>query len=407
MRTQGRKRFSSICEMAHAFRVVILVAVAALCLMVSGAATAQVSISPSTVPAGPVGVPYNQNFSASGGAVPYVFSNEVGRLPNVLTLTPGGSLTGTPQLATVPFEIWATDADGRESRANSSAWVMSYGLTLNATFPNGSVNQAYSVAISVSGGTAPYVCSLFSGALPAGVTTANNCIISGTPTTAGTYTFTVQATDSVAGVGIQAFTLTVAKGSQSPLTVSSSNSNPPLGSTATLSTSGGSGTGTVSYASSNANCTINGNILTAEVAGSCTVTATKATDSDYLAATATISITISPLRPPDAPSILSIAAGHGQLTITLQDPVNTGGGPVLLYTATCQSTGGDKASLVSTAIGTSTTPTVVVAGVKPGTTYICTASVSNASFTSVPSTSFTAPPALSVDMTPILTLILD
>lgn len=326
MRTQGIKRFSNIRAMANALRAAIPVAVVALGLVMGGAAMAQVSINPSAVPAGPVAVPYNQNFSASGGAAPYTFSNEVGRLPNVLTLTPGGTLSGTPQLATVPFEVWATDADGRESRANSSAWVISYGLTLTATFPNGAVNQAYSASIGVTGGTAPYICSLFSGALPAGLTTASNCIVSGTPTTAGTFTFVVQATDNVAGVGIQAFTLTVAKGNQLPLTVFSSTATPPLGGTATLSTTGGGGTGAVSYASSNANCSINGNILTAEVVGSCTITATKAADSDYLATAATINITVLPLRPPEAPSILSIAAGYGQLTIMLLPPVNTGGG---------------------------------------------------------------------------------
>jgi hypothetical protein len=404
MHTQGRKRFSSIREMANRFRAVIPVAVAALCLVMGGAAMAQININPSTVPAGPVGVPYNQNFSASGGAAPYVFSNEVGRLPNVLTLNPAGTLSGTPQLATVPFEVWVTDADGRESRANSSAWVISYGLTLTATFPNAAINQAYSAAIGVAGGVAPYTCSLFSGALPAGLTSASNCLISGTPTTAGTYTFSVQATDSVAGVGNQAFTLTVDKGNQSPLTVLSSKTSPPLSTTATLSTSGGSGTGSVSYASSNANCSINGNTLTAEAVGSCTVTATKAADSDYLAATATINITILPLTRPDAPTILSIATGHGQVIVTLQAPVNTGGGPLLRYTVTCQSNGAGQLPPVT---GTSTTPTVVVAGMKPGALYSCTATVSNASFTSGPSLSSSAPPALSVDITPILTLILD
>lgn len=404
MRTQGRKRFSNVREMASALRAVIPVAVAALGLVMGGAAMAQVNISPSTIPAGPAAVPYSQNFSAVGGAAPYTFSNEVGRLPNVLTLTPGGALSGTPQLATVPFEVWVTDADGRESRANSSAWAINYELTLTATFPNGAVNQAYSASIGVTGGTAPYICSLFSGALPAGLTTASNCVVSGTPTTAGTFTFMVQAADSGAGLGIQAFTFTVAKGNQSALTVFSSTTTPPLGGTATLSTSGGSGTGSVSYASSNANCSINDNVLTAAAVGSCTVTATKAADSDYLAATASINITVLPLTRPDAPTILSIAVGHGQVIITLQAPVNTGGGPILLYTATCQGTG---ASQLTPVTGTSTTTTVVVAGMKPGALYTCTATVSNASFTSGPSLSVNAPPALSVDITPILTLILD
>lgn len=81
MRTQGRKRFSNIREMANALRAVIPVAMVALGLVTGGAAMAQVTINPSTVPAGPVAVPYSQNFSASGGAAPYTFSNEVGDCP--------------------------------------------------------------------------------------------------------------------------------------------------------------------------------------------------------------------------------------------------------------------------------------------------------------------------------------
>lgn len=242
MRTLSGKLFNINRKIASAFRVTVAVAMAALCLVPGNAAMAQVNISPSPIPAGIVGTPYNQSLGASGGAAPYTYSNEVGRLPNVLTLTPGGTLSGTPQLATVPFEIWATDANGREGVASSSAWVMSYGLTLNATFPVAAVNQPYSVTIGVTGGTAPYTCALMSGALPAGLATASNCIISGTPTTAGTSTFTLQGTDSAAGVGNQTFTLTV--GNVAPNIAYS----PPAGSTANFTgttTPGSNGIGLI------------------------------------------------------------------------------------------------------------------------------------------------------------------
>jgi large repetitive protein len=162
--------------------------------------TAQpVTISPSTVPNGTAGVPYNQNFTATGGLAPYVFSNEVGRLPNGLALSIGGALAGTPTPATVPFEVWVTDFNGRESRAQAATSVISYTVAVNPVAAPGVVGQPYSGVISVSGGTPPYVCSLTAGGLPPGLTLNADCTITGTPVVPGSYSFTVNVTDSVAG----------------------------------------------------------------------------------------------------------------------------------------------------------------------------------------------------------------
>jgi hypothetical protein len=61
-------------------------------------------------------------------------------------------------------------------------------------------NVAYSATISVSGGVSPFGWSVVSGALPAGLalssSTASLASISGTPTTLGHYTFTLQAVDA-------------------------------------------------------------------------------------------------------------------------------------------------------------------------------------------------------------------
>jgi hypothetical protein len=74
----------------------------------------------------------------------------------------------------------------------------------------GVVSSAYSVTISAAGGTSPYVFSLVSGALPPGLSlNSTTGVISGTPTTPGTYSFTLKVTDTNGSVGNQPFSITV------------------------------------------------------------------------------------------------------------------------------------------------------------------------------------------------------
>jgi hypothetical protein len=72
------------------------------------------SLSPSTLPPGTVGVSYNQTITASGAAGPYTFSVAAGTLPSGMTLnSSSGALSGTPTFPGNPtFTIRATTPSG-------------------------------------------------------------------------------------------------------------------------------------------------------------------------------------------------------------------------------------------------------------------------------------------------------
>lgn len=64
-----------------------------------------------------------------------------------------------------------------------------------SNLPNGEAGATYSAALQAIGGTAPYTWTISSGNLPTGLTLASG-MITGTPTAAGDYTFTVKVEDS-------------------------------------------------------------------------------------------------------------------------------------------------------------------------------------------------------------------
>jgi len=184
-------------------------------------------ISPTTLPNGNVGSPYSQTLSVNGGLGPYTWSVSVGTLPAGLAFTASNTtakISGTPTTAqsNVAFTIQVTD-----SSVPPQAGTQSYTVTINppaplsittAALPNGAYNTAYNTTISAGGGVAPYTFSLdaASSPLPAGLslTTSNNQgVISGTPTTAGTFTnIIVDVHDSQAptpGTATKTYTLTI------------------------------------------------------------------------------------------------------------------------------------------------------------------------------------------------------
>src|SRR6202030_1742392 len=79
-----------------------------------------------------------------------------------------------------------------------------------ATLPNGTVGDSYSQTFTASGGISPYSFMVDSGSLPPGLTLSHGsgAVLSGTPTSSGSFTFTIQARDSYGCTGTRQLSLT-------------------------------------------------------------------------------------------------------------------------------------------------------------------------------------------------------
>jgi large repetitive protein len=175
-----------------------------------------------TLPGATVGVPYTAAIGVSGGVAPYTCTQVGGTLPPGLTMSASCVVSGTPTTAGGPytFQVMASDSSSPAETVTGpeSITVAAAPVLILSNPPGATVNTPYSGAIGVTGGTAPYTCTLITGPLPAGLTLGTNCIITGTPTAPGTYPVTVKATDTSTPVrtGTSGVTVVV---SPAPLTL--------------------------------------------------------------------------------------------------------------------------------------------------------------------------------------------
>src|SRR3546814_20545189 len=79
-----------------------------------------------------------------------------------------------------------------------------------AALPGGVAGNAYSQAITASGGVGPYTFAVTVCSLPAGLNLASNGTLSGTPTASGTFNVTVTPTAANSQTAEPANTLTIA-----------------------------------------------------------------------------------------------------------------------------------------------------------------------------------------------------
>ncbi|MGA7831284.1 MAG: chitobiase/beta-hexosaminidase C-terminal domain-containing protein [Terracidiphilus sp.] len=151
-----------------------------------------VTLSPATLPSGTQGVAYSQQLTASNGAAPYTYAQTGGALPNGLTLSSSGKLSGTPTVnGTFPISVTATDSGKGAGQLTGSAnfsLVIAEPIVSTPTF-------------SVAGGTytAPQTVTLADATTGAAIYYSTN---GSQPTIAYTGPITVSASETITAVAL-------------------------------------------------------------------------------------------------------------------------------------------------------------------------------------------------------------
>jgi CSLREA domain-containing protein len=164
--------------------------------------------TPASLPQAQAGVAYNQTVTATGAAS---YSVQTGNLPSGLALNAAtGVLSGMATAAgTYNFTVQATAAGGCSGTRAYTLTVTCPAVTLSPTsLPAGTVNTAYEQSLSATP-AGNYSFARTGGSLPPGLTLSAAGVLSGTPTTAGSYTFTVTATGFGTCTGTRQYTVTI------------------------------------------------------------------------------------------------------------------------------------------------------------------------------------------------------
>src|SRR5579863_8482173 len=156
-----------------------------------------------SLPAGTVGVPYSGAITAGGATGPFTWAITLGTLPPGLALnnsdTATVTISGTPTVAaSSTFTLEVTNGTSTALSQSFNIVVSPPPVLAVATraLTAGTVGVAYNETLQAVFGTQPYSWSILSGSLPPGLKLATNGLISNDPTTTGTFSFTVQVTDS-------------------------------------------------------------------------------------------------------------------------------------------------------------------------------------------------------------------
>ena len=288
------------------------------------------------------------------------------------TFTYRGKRTG-PDISGDPVQVTITVSPGAPT-INSPASA------------NGTFGQAFNYQIAATGSPTGFGAANLPAGLSVDIVTG---IISGTAGAGGTFNATVSASNA-GGTGMAPLTINIAPATQT-ITFNAQTPSSQLfvqGGSFALNplASGGASGNAVTYSSTTtAVCTVNTTTVTMVLAGTCTIAANQASNSDYAAAgQVSRAVTINAIAP-GAPAIGVATPGNTQAQIAFSAPSSNGGSPITQYTATCNPGG---------VTGSGAASAIMVAGLANSTQYTCSVTATNAA-------GLTGPASGTVQVTPV------
>ncbi len=178
-----------------------------------------ITTSAGALSVGTVGSPYSFTLAATNS--PTIWAEVTpGTLPPGLSINNHGAITGTPTTAgTYNFSLTATNGAGTSTAVAFSIVIVTTAAAPVITTPagalgNGVVGVPYNKTLTAD--NSPTSWALVSGVLPLGLSINASGVISGTPTTAGAYTFEVTASNSTGTSASVAFSITIAANATPP-----------------------------------------------------------------------------------------------------------------------------------------------------------------------------------------------
>jgi uncharacterized repeat protein (TIGR01451 family) len=170
------------------------------------------STTPPTDLSGQAGVAYSQTITATPNGTSYTFEVTTGALPAGLTLNANtGVISGTTNLVgTFTFTItatgWGNCTGSRQYRLTTTCPA----ITLSS-LAAGTAGTAYNQTLTASPSGGGYSFAVTTGTLPPGLSlNASTGAVTGTPSTAGTFSFTVTATGFGNCTGLQSYSVVIA-----------------------------------------------------------------------------------------------------------------------------------------------------------------------------------------------------
>ncbi len=160
-------------------------------ITIEAPAAAPTFVTTNPLPFGVVGQPYSLQIDVSN--YPTEMGLVSGAYPVGLGMTTAGLITGTPaQVESATFTIFATNLVGATNATYDLQILGPPAFLTESPLPDGSLGIPYSQQISATGDPLFY---LAAGSLPDGLSLGTNGWVDGTPTSVGSFNFTVMATN--------------------------------------------------------------------------------------------------------------------------------------------------------------------------------------------------------------------